>query len=137
MSPSRRRKDPRATKGTSYKKGADFEHYVRRKLHAAGWTVLRSSGSHDAVDLIAWRQPPPSSPSDRLPFNRIVAIQCKRDGEIAPKERLKALAFCVGLTQEVYVVRSSAGVADGRWQVQARPVAFYTEHVWEPFDNVF
>jgi len=35
-----------------YKKGADFERRVKKLLEEAGYTVVRSAGSHSKADLL-------------------------------------------------------------------------------------
>lgn len=38
---------------TNYSRGADFERAVKADLEGKGWFVVRSAGSHGAVDLVA------------------------------------------------------------------------------------
>lgn len=38
---------------TNYKKGRNYEYYVKEKLEKAGFFVVRSAGSHGVFDLIA------------------------------------------------------------------------------------
>lgn len=39
----------------NYRRSADREREVKKKLESQGWYVIRSSGSHGAADLIAVR----------------------------------------------------------------------------------
>jgi Holliday junction resolvase len=39
----------------SYKKGARAEYKLKSELEKAGWTVVRSAGSHGYWDLVAFR----------------------------------------------------------------------------------
>jgi Holliday junction resolvase len=39
----------------SYKKGARAEYKLKSELERAGWTVVRSAGSHGYWDLVAFR----------------------------------------------------------------------------------
>lgn len=93
--PTRRRRSKRTY--TPYHMGARFEQTVRDAIErAGGWRTLRSAGSHDAVDILAWR----------LGSGRVLAIQCKRDGAISAHERDAVLEFAGGLANEFYVARS-------------------------------
>jgi Holliday junction resolvase len=69
-----------------YVKGRAFEHYVKRKLEAKEWIVIRSRGSRGVFDLIAVRN------------GEIMLIQCKwrkpiKEGE---KEDLLVKALKAG-----------------------------------------
>ncbi len=105
----------------AYRKGSAFENAVEVALASAGWLVVRSAGSHDPVDLIAWVR----GGADGA--RRIVAVQCRVDGVIGPNERTAAAAFCYGLTAEIYAAkRGRAGMVyvrlihpQGRWGADA------------------
>lgn len=60
---------------TSYSKGADFERACRDVLLAAGFAVVRATGSHTKIDLVAFRA------------NELLFIQCKTNGIISPADR--------------------------------------------------
>ena len=65
---------------TNYARGANFERDVKRDLEGRGYLVIRSAGSHGAVDLMACHQ------------NAGVAadwwlVQCKINGKASPAER--------------------------------------------------
>lgn len=38
---------------TNYHRGAEREHYIKKKLEKQGYFVIRSAGSHSPVDLVA------------------------------------------------------------------------------------
>ena len=42
-------------KRQNYIQGRAFENRYRRRLEAAGWTVMRSAGSKGPFDLVYWR----------------------------------------------------------------------------------
>ena len=53
----------------AYNRGVDWERTLQRMLVAKGWKVIRSAGSHQAIDLVAGRF--------FGKVNRRLAIQCK------------------------------------------------------------
>jgi len=57
---------------SNYRKGADFERRVKKKLESDGWIVFRSAGSHSPADLIAAKR-------DTQKFEYLL-IQCKGGG---------------------------------------------------------
>jgi Holliday junction resolvase len=65
---------------TNYSRGADFERTVKADLEEMGFFVVRSAGSHGAVDLLA------------LSLHDQWAVQCKINGKMTPDERKKLLA---------------------------------------------
>lgn len=65
---------------TNYSRGANFERTVKADLEGQGYFVVRSAGSHGAVDLLALRL------DDQL------AVQCKINGKMTPNDRKKLLA---------------------------------------------
>lgn len=63
---------------TNYVRGRAGEYSVMKKLREAGWLVVRSSGSHTPIDLLASKQ------------GRVQAIQVKTGGKpyvLAKQER--------------------------------------------------
>lgn len=61
---------------SNYARGFRFEHRIREVLEAAGCLVVRSAGSHTAVDLIAVREAAPT-----------LFVQCKAGKKgISPAE---------------------------------------------------
>jgi len=56
---------------TNYEKGRAWEYAVSDMLFSKGWTIIRSAGSHTAVDLIAGRYLEASNQ------RRVIVIQCK------------------------------------------------------------
>ena len=42
-------------KRQNYIQGRAFENRYRRRLEAAGWTVMRSAGSRGPFDLVYWK----------------------------------------------------------------------------------
>lgn len=69
-----------------YVKGRAFEHYVKRKLEAKEWIVIRSRGSRGAFDLLA------------VKHGEIMLIQCKWNSFIEDEERrqLTSIAWKAG-----------------------------------------
>ena len=67
---------------TNYSRGAEFERRVGHDIESYGYKWVRSSGSHKPADLVALRD------------GEVVAIQCKRDGRLAPQEWNKFLDWC-------------------------------------------
>jgi len=66
----------------NYRRGYAFELRVKRSLEKRGYFVVRSSGSHGPADLLAVSKD-----------GKVLAIQCKLDGYIPPKEFRKLLAL--------------------------------------------
>lgn len=50
---------------TNYSRGTSFEHLLKKKYEAKGYSVHRMAGSHSPIDLIAFNE------------NETVLIQCK------------------------------------------------------------
>lgn len=50
---------------TNYSRGTSFEHTLKKKYEAKGYSVHRMAGSHSPIDLIAFNE------------NETVLIQCK------------------------------------------------------------
>jgi len=66
----------------NYRRGYNFELRVKRSLEKRGYFVVRSSGSHGPADLLAVSKD-----------GKVLAIQCKLDGYIPPKEFRKLLTL--------------------------------------------
>ena len=60
-----------------YSDGADLERAAKKSLETDGYYVIKSGGSKGIVDLAAFK------PGETL------FVQCKRDGYLAPDERIK------------------------------------------------
>ena len=60
-----------------YRRGYALEMRVKKRLEAAGWTVVRSPQSRGDFDLMA------------VLNGRCALIQCKRGGQCSPAERIK------------------------------------------------
>lgn len=93
----------------SYRRGRSAEYRAARDLERAGYLVIRSSGSHSPVDLVA------IGPAG------VRLIQVKVDSESrtlrpseleAVREELRALPRPTGVTYELWVGR----VVRRRWQ---------------------
>ena len=71
---------------TRYERGRGFEYRTANHYKSLGWFVMRSAGSHTAVDLIA------------IKGKEMKLIQCKRDGRISEseKEEMRKLALPIG-----------------------------------------
>jgi Holliday junction resolvase len=69
-------------KMSNYRRGYTFELRVKRSLEKRGYFVVRSSGSHGPVDLLAVSKD-----------GKILGIQCKLDGYLPPKEFRKLLVL--------------------------------------------
>ncbi len=65
---------------SSYVKGRAFEHYVKRKLEAKEWIVIRNRGSRGIFDLLA------------VKHGKIMLIQCKWSNLIEEGERRNLLS---------------------------------------------
>jgi hypothetical protein len=74
----------------NYKLGYAFELRVKKHLESLGYLVIRSSGSHGPIDLVA-------IPVNRIDLERlcnpdgghpILLIQCKRTGKLSKKDRI-------------------------------------------------
>jgi len=63
-------------------RGSAFERAVLKHLQARGYYAIRSAGSHQIVDILAVRGFRPTWPHETT----ILFIQCKRSGDIPPKE---------------------------------------------------
>ncbi|MEM3895376.1 hypothetical protein [Thermofilum sp.] len=61
---------------SNYAIGRAKEYRVKRKLEKEGYFVLRSSGSHSPVDLIAIKN------------GQVRLIQCKKRKYLSPKEKM-------------------------------------------------
>lgn len=59
---------------TQYQRGAAFERRVMRDLEKRGYYVLRSAGSHSAIDVVA------------LDYQVTLGVQAKLDGRCDPEE---------------------------------------------------
>ena len=102
---------------------------VTRMMRVSGkWRVVRSAGSKGPVDLVAWRTP--GDVENYPSYRRIVAIQCKRNGVCGLGERGLLTRACVGLTDEIYVVRSVRG------KLEVRSVRGWAFDGWEPLEDV-
>jgi len=64
----------------NYRRGYNFELRVKRSLEKRGYFVVRSSGSHGPADLLAVSKD-----------GKVLAVQCKLDGYLSPKEFRKLL----------------------------------------------
>lgn len=107
-----------------YKMGARFEQTVRDAVERmGGWSTIRSAGSHDAIDILAWR---PSHRGEQ----RVLAIQCKRDGAISPEERSALVIFGLGLATEFYAARSH------NRQLQLRDITHWVSENWQDLTKV-
>ena len=67
---------------TNYARGANFERDVKRDLEGKGYLVIRSAGSHGAVDLVAFG-----------PKYPVWFIQAKIHGTMSPAERRELYRF--------------------------------------------
>lgn len=74
----------------NYIAGRRFEYKVKKLYEKAGYTVLRTSGSHGFADLVAVRK-------GTTPFNRIIIfIQCKnRPATALEKKKLSEYAWLI------------------------------------------
>lgn len=82
------------TQRRNYARGADLERAIAARLRTAGCPlVIRSAGSHGAVDVLA------------IGNGATLLIQCKADGYLAPMER----AALITLAAEVGAVACVAG----------------------------
>lgn len=81
----------------SYRRGANFERRVKRKLESEGWFVIRSAGSQGPVDLVALK-----------PF-KVMLIQCRRSGFLSAAEREKLRSLAERLQTPVFVASSTNG----------------------------
>lgn len=114
----------RRRKSTSYAMGRRFEQTIRDAVERMGWRTMRSAGSHDPIDIIVWRP-------EKLAHQRVIAVQCKRDGEISPAEREGIVSFSAGLATEIYVARSH------RRKLQVRNVDHWEAEPWQELPEVF
>ena len=83
----KKKKLKRRTSRHAYRKGADFERELKRRMETEGWFVVRSAGSKTPVDIVAIRSG----------FVRL--IQCKNTGRAFPKadrEKLIAVGYDTG-----------------------------------------
>ena len=69
---------------TNYEKGRAHEYSIKHKLEKAGWTVLRTAGSHGEFDLVGIKM----LRADQRSHGEIVLIQAK-SGKSAERERKK------------------------------------------------
>lgn len=96
---------------SNYARGAAFEYRVRDALVRLGYPlVIRAAGSHGLVDLIA------------LHPARILLVQCKRNGQCPPAERVEleqlADALCEGIWNFVPVLAAAPKPRAGiRWSL--------------------
>jgi len=67
---------------SNYRRGYNFELRVKHSLEKRGYFVVRSSGSHGPADLLAVSKD-----------GAILAVQCKLDGYLSPKEFRKLLVL--------------------------------------------
>ena len=67
---------------TNYDRGAAFERQVVADLRGHGYIAERVAGSHSPADIHAFRS------------GRVVFVQCKRDGRLAPAEWNAFLDYC-------------------------------------------
>lgn len=65
----------------NYQLGYAFERRVMKHLTDEGYLVVRSSGSHGKIDIVA------------IALDDVRLIQCKRHGKISAKERAELLAL--------------------------------------------
>lgn len=67
----------------SYKKGQNFESYIKRKLEKHGYFVVRSAGSKGVFDLIAF------PPDDYI--SKPLGIQCKTHDKFTEHEKQRMI----------------------------------------------
>ena len=79
----------------NYRKGYSLESWVRNHLREQGWTVIRSSGSHTPVDIIAGRH------------GAILAIQCKSGigAKFGPEDVDNLLAYAAAFAAKPILVQ--------------------------------
>lgn len=104
-----------------------MERRVKKHLEAKGWYVVRAAGSKGLTDLVAVTPDGKRAyPFSSAYHGRIVFLQCKRNGKIAPRE-LHDFQQLVGRIHgaEGYIVR-------GGRVLEAREVLFWERNEWEP-----
>lgn len=115
----KKKKPKRRTTRHAYRKGADFERELKRRMEAEGWFVVRSAGSKTPVDIVAIRGV------------EIKLIQCKNTGRGLPKvEREKLLnlkplwkyeVYCASPDKEIPGVIRLENLATGDVKFYGRP----------------
>lgn len=115
----KKKKPKRRTTRHAYRKGADFERELKRRMEAEGWFVVRSAGSKTPVDIVAIRGV------------EIKLIQCKNTGRGLPKvEREKLLnlkplwkyeVYCASPDKEIPGVIRLENLATGDVKLYGRP----------------
>ena len=80
----------------NYRRGYNFELRVKRSLEKRGYFVVRSSGSHGPADLLAVSKD-----------GKVIAVQCKLDGYLPPKEFRKLLVLAARYPVTPYLASKS------------------------------
>ena len=98
---------------TNYRKGYDLEQKARRELEARGYYVVRSAGSHGAVDLVA------------LADDHILLIQVGSLGSknASDYEKLGRVKGPPGTGREMWLWRRRVG-----WGIEAVSVRVHPVH---------
>ena len=75
---------------TNYSKGANLERKAKAALESAGYSCVRSAGSHGGADVVAWNQTRlrliqvknrPLAPAElRRASDELLAMKCPRNG---------------------------------------------------------
>lgn len=110
-------------KSNSYRRGRDFEYYVKRKLEELGFIVFRSPVSKGPADLVAIRR------------GSVYFIQCKIGGYIGVKEWNKMLDFAeVGGAVPIMASRKKNGRGAEYFRMSAKKDGSGSRQPMEPFE---
>ena len=92
---------------TPYQRGVRLEYLARQLLQQRGYVVVRSAGSHGAIDLVA------------LNDREIVLIQVKQSGQslTAALTQLRAVPGPRRTRRQVWVYHRACGRRTAHWEI--------------------
>lgn len=86
-----------------YSRGANFERKVKKNYEDRGFLVLRSAGSHSAIDLFAIRQGEFIAIQVTIDKGRKTKAELDQLREIAKENRCQAVLAYRGKDRHIYI----------------------------------
>lgn len=99
----------------NYQRGRNFEYKVMQLCEKAGYTTMRSAGSHSKADVIAIKC---IYDDNNCATTDVLFIQCKYGAKISKKEREALFALDLGPQVDTVVA----------WSVPRKPVMLYNKY---------
>ena len=99
----------------NYKRGRAFEYRVMTMCEKAGYTVMRSAGSHSKADIIAIKS---IYDDNNYAATDVLFIQCKYGAKIPKKEREALFAMDLGPQVDMVIA----------WSEPRKPIMLYNKY---------